>query len=101
MTLPAIITAIAMAIIMVISIAGGSGPIREELVSEWSWAILMVFVLVLEVILIVFFKHTLSNQMMWWITMGNAGVLKAVFWIFIAYHFILQPVVNAARKLNE
>ena len=101
MTLPAIITAIAMGIVMVMSIFGGSGTVREEPASEWAWAVTMVIVLILEVILILLFRHTLSNQMMWWVTRGPLGVFKAVFWIFITYHFIFQPVVNAARSLTE
>ena len=100
MTLPGILTAIAMGIIMVISIFGGSGAVGDEPASQWAWAVLMVMVLVGEVILLVFFRHTFSNQMMWWIGHSRLGVFKAVFWIFITYHFVFQPVVNAARALR-
>lgn len=101
MTLPSMITAAAMLIIMGISIFGGGETVRDEPASQWAWAALMIFVLVGEVILLVFFRHTFSNQMMFWVTRGRLGVLFAVFWIFIAYHFILQPVVNAARTLGR
>lgn len=100
MTLPGILTAIAMGIIMVISIFGGSGAVRDEAASQWAWAILMGLVLVGEAILLIFWNHTFSNQMMYDITEGKLGVFKAVFWIFLAYHLIFQPVVNAARALR-
>ncbi len=89
-----------MGIIMVISIFGGSGTVRDEPASQWAWAVIMVLVLIGEAILLIFFRHTFSNQMMWWVGNSRLGVFKAIFWIFIAYHFILQPVVNAARELK-
>ena len=100
MTLPSVIALIEMGIILVASILfGGRGSLKTNTLSEWSWAALLGFALFLEALLIVVRNHTLSNQMQWWIREARLSGFFVVFWIWLTYHFVLEPAVRIIRSL--
>lgn len=99
MTLPAFVALIEMGIILIASILfGGRGSLKTESLSEWSWVALLGFALVLEVLLIVDKDHTLSNQMQWWVQRARLSGFFVVFWVWLTYHFILEPVVRLIKS---
>lgn len=95
MNLPLWISTIVMIGITVISIGWGRGEnVRPHPITQWFWAILMIQVAILEIVDIVWFDHTLSNEMQWEGQQSWWGQVRIVFWGYIAYHFVLEPIIR-------
>lgn len=98
MSLPSIIILIQMGLILVVSVvAGGGRPLRTLPESEWFWVALFGVVLVLEVADIVLWDHTLSGQMQWYVREHKLSGFFVIFWGWLGFHFILEPVVRMVR----
>ena len=94
------IVLVIMAAIFIVSILGGRGAeLRTDSHSEIAWVIIFLVAAAAEIYLIVFRDHTLSNQMQYWIRGGWRGQVALIFWAWLAYHFVLEPVIRLAAKL--
>ncbi|MGH9158179.1 MAG: hypothetical protein ACRD1K_20615 [Acidimicrobiales bacterium] len=103
MNLPSVIVVIVMGAIILVSLfAPGAGPDpRTAQASELAWAGLFLAAGLLELVLILAGAPTLSSQMQHWVRRLPAGLFMVVFWGWLTFHFVLEPVVRGASSLLE
>lgn len=102
MSVPSIIIIIQLGIIITASIAGGfRGFLKTTPNAEWAWVIVLIPVLIAEVFLILQDDHTLSGQMQWYVREHGLSGFFVVFWGWLTYHFVLEPVVIGVKSLVQ
>lgn len=101
MSLPSALLLIEFGVILIVSIvAGGGAPLKTEPMSEWSWVALGAIVLLLEIMLIGLKDHTLSGQMQWYVRTHKLSGFFVIFWGWLSYHFVLEPIVRFVTNLK-
>lgn len=102
MSLASIIVIVGGGLIFFISVIfGGNKKERSDPHSEWSWVVLLLSALGLEIYLIAFRDHTLSAQMQYWVKRHPLSGFLVVFWGWLAYHFVLEPTIRFMRSMVE
>ena len=73
--------------------------ITDNPYSVASWILITCVVAPLEIYLLWKHDHTLSEQMRWWIRNSKWGSVLMMFWIWVAVHFIIEPIVRYIAAL--
>ena len=72
---------------------------RSDEHSTIAWVVLAVFVIIVEAYLWIVRDHTFSEQMRYWIRYSKLGSVLVMFWIWVTYHFVIEPIVRYTAKL--
>lgn len=71
---------------------------RNDSHSVIAWVIIAVQAIGLEIYLLIARSHTLSEQMRYWIRHGKLGSVLVMFWTWLLYHFVIEPVIRFVSK---
>src|SRR3990167_8208779 len=82
-----------------IFLGGVGGAPKSTIQAEWAWAVTLSLVSFVEVILLVWVRHTYSGQMQFWVQRGPGGSLMAIFWGYLLYHFTVEPLIRAGGSI--
>jgi hypothetical protein len=100
-SVPSVVVLFVMAAIFVVSVLGGNPDPRSAPASELAWAGLLLIVGLLELALIVTDNPTLSSQMQYWTRRNPVGVGMVVFWGWLGFHFVIEPIVRVGVAIVE
>lgn len=101
MSIASIIVLLQLGVIIFGAIIGGAlfAEIKTDPAGEWAWVIILTPVLIVEIVLIIFWTHTLSGQMQYWIREHPLSGFFVLFWLWVPYHFILESRVRGYERI--
>jgi hypothetical protein len=60
----------------------------------WGWVVVLGVIAATEIVLMLTKQGTLSSQMQAWVGTGRWGRLMAIWWVWLVWHLVLEPLVR-------